>query len=180
MSRLKHVHLSFRQILLECLCAGRNKKFVVAAPHREQGDLALTEILMEFWVHLHVVSIIVEQIQLNLAVTGAVEERLIKCVCFGLDDGGIGHAVCILPFCGGEGNEALDVCTVFVSACRPVLLDGSPRCSKAVGVGIAVLRDDCCDGGWVFEGEAETCWGAVVEDIDGIFRGVVGEFFEPG
>lgn len=105
---------------------------------------------------------------------------MIKCVRFGLDDGGIRHAVCILPFCGGEGNEVFDVCAVCVSACGPVLLDGSPPCSKAVSVRIAVLRDDCCDGGWVFEGEAETRWGAIVEDIDGIFRGAVWEFFEPG
>ena len=51
----------------------------------------------------------------------------------------------------------------------PVGANGVPEGLQAFDVGVAVLADDCGDGGRVLEGEAEADWCAVVEDVDGVF-----------
>jgi hypothetical protein len=42
--------------------------------------LAVTEVLLKFWVHLYVLTIVEEEIKLDVTVAWAVEERLVEMI----------------------------------------------------------------------------------------------------
>ena len=48
----------------------------------------------------------------------------------------------------------------------PIRLDWIPAFAQSLQIGVAVLRDDCCDLLRVAQGQAEADWRAVLEDID--------------
>ena len=64
----------------ECFRAGRDEDPVIFAPDCEDRRLAVTEVLLEFWVHLYVLAIVEEEVELDVTVAWAVEERLVEMI----------------------------------------------------------------------------------------------------
>ncbi len=76
--------------------AGRREDVVVLSPDDERGRTALAEELLEARVEVDVSAVVVEEVELELDVSGTVEPRLVVRPRRGIDARGIAHPAEIL------------------------------------------------------------------------------------
>ena len=82
----------FRNIPLKGFCAGRYEEGIILTPDCEEGRLMGPEILVEFGIDRHIVAIVKMQIELNVDVPGALDERNVEGVALWRDPVWFGHA----------------------------------------------------------------------------------------
>src|SRR5437764_3629923 len=78
MAGLEQMNFGVRIVALERLRAGRQKERIVLAPHRKKRRPASANVVLEFGIERDVALIIAEQIELNLVIAGAGEQRGIQ------------------------------------------------------------------------------------------------------
>src|SRR5580698_10386858 len=94
---VEEADLRIRDVFSKRLGPRGNEERIVLAPDSQQRRLRLAEILLELRIKLHVRCIVQEQIELNVFVSGTLQQRGIQGVRFGRNDVGIGYAVRVLP-----------------------------------------------------------------------------------
>src|SRR5258708_32327840 len=97
MSSVKQLNRRARYVLLESFSSRGNKKGIVLAPNRKQRWFRLAEIFLEFRIELYVRGIVQEQIELNLFIPRAFEQRRIQCVRLRRNTLRLCNAVRVLP-----------------------------------------------------------------------------------
>jgi hypothetical protein len=80
MTPIHKFNLCILQHGFERFRAGRDEDPVVFAPDCEDWRLAVTEVLLEFWVHLYVLAVVEEEVELDVTVAWAVEEGLVEVI----------------------------------------------------------------------------------------------------
>src|SRR5262252_5876962 len=75
----------------------RRKNEIVFPPHDQRRRLVLTEVSLPLLVERRVRAVVVEELQLNLVVTGAIEQILVGRPRVGADVLDISYAVRVLP-----------------------------------------------------------------------------------
>ena len=90
MAGVEEMHLGVRIVALEGLGARRQEERIVLAPHGEQRRLVLGKIGLELGIEGDVAGIVEEEIELDLIVAGAGEQRAVQRVGLRRDLGRIG------------------------------------------------------------------------------------------
>src|SRR5215469_500154 len=127
MSRVKKLNLRVRYVFLEGFGAWRDEEGVILAPDRQQRRLRLAEIFLEFGIKLHIRCVIQEQVELNVFIAGALEQRRIQRVRLRRNTLGIRRAKRVLPtrsFCCQ--NAVAEYVSVLCSRLCPILSDRPP------------------------------------------------------
>src|SRR5262249_20400613 len=109
--------------------------------------------------------VITEQVELQLIGAGPGQVEVIEGVAVWRNQGRVGYAVRVLPVGRLGREEGAERHSVRLRRILPVGPNRSPAVTETLLVGVAVLRND---GGYplrMADGEPETCWRAVVEDV---------------
>lgn len=171
MPRVQQHQLQILDVAFVRLRAGLDEDLVVLAPDGQDRDLAVAEILLESRVQSHVGGVVLEQADLDLGLALALQQRVVEII--GLrgnvrEEGFVRHAVFVLEFGGGEGEQGFDERdAVHGRVGFPQRADRVPERAESFLVGVAVLRYDGRDGLGALEGDAECYGGSIVEDVRG-------------
>src|SRR5262249_21252819 len=104
MTGVEKVDFRVRMVALECLRTGRQEERIVLAPYGEKRRPLGADVFLEFGIERDVTLIIAEQVELDIVVTGAGEERRIQGPGIRRQQLRRRHAVGVLPL-GGFGLE---------------------------------------------------------------------------
>src|SRR5262245_18915135 len=104
--RIEEAHDRTRKIALERLGAGRQKEWIVLAPHRQQRRPVGAEVVVKLRIQRDIAGVVEEQVELDLVVARPSEQRRIERIALGRDQRLVGHAVHVLPP-GGLGRQEL-------------------------------------------------------------------------
>ena len=160
-------------LALERLPALLHEDVVVLPPHRQDGDLAFLKVRMERRVSIHVGAVVVEQVELDVEIAGALHQGPVEQVARRVDRRvGARLAEDVLALALGECERGvLDRASevrVLLAPRRgfPVRLQGGPEVLAQPGlVRVAVLRHDCGPQPRPLERDAQRRRRAVVEDV---------------
>src|SRR5215813_11675925 len=154
-----------KEVAFERLGTRREKEWIVLAPHSQQARLVGAEIRLESWVERDIALVITEQVELQLIGAGPGQVEVIEGVAVRRNQGRVGYAVRVLPVGRLGREEDAERLSVRLRRILPVGPNRRPAVTETLLVGVAVLRND---GGYplrMADGEPETCWRAVVEDV---------------
>src|ERR1700759_2198720 len=102
MAGIDEVNLGVRIVAAEGFGARRQEERIVLAPDREQVGGMLAEVGLKLGIQRHVRRVVEKQIELDLVIARAVEQRLIQRVGFRRDHRGVMRAMGVLPFGGAR------------------------------------------------------------------------------
>jgi hypothetical protein len=94
---VQQVQLNVLQITLVGRRTIGDEDLVILAPQYEHCRLVLAEVGLPLRIERHIGPVVVEEIELNLLVTGAIEEGLIVSPRVRADERQIRYAMCVLP-----------------------------------------------------------------------------------
>src|SRR6516225_12413112 len=97
MTGFEQMHFGVRTVALERVRASWQEERIVLAPHSEQWWLLGADVFLEFGVERDIALIVAEQIELDLVVARAGEERRIQRPAIRRQTLRRGHAVRVLP-----------------------------------------------------------------------------------
>lgn len=149
----------------------RHKRRIALPPDSQERDLALPKVLVEAWIEVDVSAVVIEEIELMVLLGRRAQVlEVVEGKGGGIDEGEVrsGNAGCVLVAGGVEGEYVIpEEGAGGRGGVLPERHDGVPEgVAEAFDVGVAVLRHDCVDCGWLFEGEAQGDGSTVVEDVD--------------
>src|SRR5271156_1660178 len=167
MPGVKKLNLRSGYVLPKGFGSRWQEEWVVLAPDREQGRLRFAEIFLEFRVQLDVRRVIQKQIELNLFVPRAFEQRRIQSVRLRRNTLRIRYAVGVLPARSARRQNTLaeDV-SIFWSGRGPIFADGSPGIAKPFFVRVPILRNNRRDPLGMGHRQPEPGRRAVVEHVN--------------
>ena len=158
-------------VALEGLGARLDKDLVILAPNGQYRDFAGSQVGLEVRVELHVGLVVLEQAQLDVDLTGALQEGVVELVRLGRDLRQqllVADAVRVLEFGRGEAEQAGFEHVALAGRVRfPERADRVPERTEPFYVRVSVLGDDGCDGLWALQSNAECDRGAVVKYVYG-------------
>src|SRR5688572_27693266 len=123
MSGVEQMQFGPREILEVRTCAVRREDHVVLAPDDQRRRLTLAEELLELRVQAQVRAVVVEQVELDLDIARAVQQRLIVQPGARIDPRAIGDAVEILRTRRLERGARAQYLALCLLTARPVRLD---------------------------------------------------------
>ena len=119
MAAVHEPHFRFRVVTAEGLRPGREEERIIAAPHGKGGRPVLAKPCLDGRVQRDVALIVQQQVELDLVVARAVQQRLVQGVSFGFHHSRIGDAGGV-PEQGRAGGEIPATAARFssVGACQ--------------------------------------------------------------
>src|ERR1700688_2537516 len=126
----------------EGLRAWRDEERIILTPDGQQRRLGLAKIFLEGGEQLHVVGVVEKQVQLNVHVSGPLNDCGVEWVTLRRNVIALWDTVRVL---GAEALGAQSVAENFAVLQRwfsPITLDGSPGVAKPFFIRVAILRND--------------------------------------
>ena len=158
-------------VFLECLRTCGDEDLIVLTPHGKGRRLVFAEVLLELWIGCHIISVIVEDVQLYLCVARTVNKVGVDMIRFWR----YGLRVCLavdvlrsmseinsyamrtiktcLPFDTVKAGKEADTLAGLLGSLLPVSLHRSPRLAQAVLVRVTILADDRSYALWSLQSE---------------------------
>ena len=109
-----------------------------------------------------------EQVELDVPITGAVEQHLVVQPIVGIDARDIAHAVGVLKLGGLRCDKEVERIAACGRIIRPIRLDRIPERAQTLDIGVAVLDHKCGDTLGVFEGKPIPDGRSVVHHVHGV------------
>src|ERR1700683_3499804 len=82
----------------ECFRAWRNEYPVIFAPDCKNGGLVIAEVGVKLGVHIYVLAIVEEEVELDFGISRTIEEGLVEVICFWRNGGWVLFTRCILLY----------------------------------------------------------------------------------
>ena len=158
--------LGVRQIDQKRFCTFHSEEWIVLSPDDQCSRLLLTEVLVPFGIERYVRRIVVEQVELDSVIGGAVEKVLIEGVGIRADGLGFLRSVSVLKPRGLGRKQRPNRLFGLGIPVGPEGLQRFERRADALDVRVAVLYDDALDCFGVTCGNAEPDGSAVVLNVD--------------
>src|SRR5450432_16291 len=169
-SGVENMNLSVRHIQPVPLRLAEIKRQIVLAPDHQQARLLLAHPRLPFWIGLHICSIVIKQIALDLCLGGLVEEiefigPQIRVVAF--------HIWIVPDMAGTRGRERQEIraqCTFVGRAIGPKSPPRLPDRAQALVVRDSILDDETLDSIRMGQGHAKTHGAAVILHVKRVAR----------
>src|SRR5262249_34711516 len=165
---VEQVELQVLQITFVRFRARRRKNEIVFSPHDQRRRLVLTEVSLPLRVKWRGRAVVVEELQLNIVVAGAIELILVGSPRVGADVLDVSYAVRVLPLRRFIREKLSQRLGVLSRPVFPVRLERSPEVAQPLFVGVAVLHDQGLHSLRVFYREAIADRRAVVLNVEAV------------
>src|SRR5215471_892012 len=163
---VEKVKLGTRNVLQKGLRSSDGEERIVFPPNDEHLRLLGAEVLMPFAIEGDVCSVVMEEVELDGIIPGAVEEMLIERIGIWADTAGIVRAVRVLETGGIGGEKTADWLFGVWIAIGPEGLQGFECGADPFDISVAILNDDGIDGFRVTRGDAEAYGSPVILNED--------------
>ena len=97
---IEQMELHVLQVALVRIRPGGRKDFVILAPYDQRRRLMLSKVGLPLGIKRRIATVVIEHLELNLLISGAVEQTLINVPIVGADCFRVTDAVGVLPLCG--------------------------------------------------------------------------------
>src|SRR5215469_11039950 len=115
---------------------------IVLSPRNKRRRLVIAEEILEFRVQWDIGAVVVEEVHLDVPVTGSVEPDLVERPGCRVKQGQVAHAILVLPARRLELNEEMEARAIFGCGVFPVRLDRIPEFQQPLVVCISVLHNE--------------------------------------
>ena len=166
MPGVDEMQFGVRQVLKIGRRAVGGEDLVVLAPDDQRRRLALAKERLEFRIERDVGSIVEEEVELDVLVSGAIEQRLIVAPIVRIDAGNVGHAVDILELRRFRRDEEGERGAMRFGSVGPISLDRVPESLEPFLIGVAVLHDQCGHPIGMLERQPVSDRRAVIHEVD--------------
>ena len=168
MAGIEEMQFGVRQVAQVGRRAVGGKDLVVLAPHDQRRRLPLAEERLKFRIERNVRSVVEEQVELDVLVARAVEQRLVVAPVVRIDPRDVGDAVRVLELRRLRRHEDVDRRAMRLRPVCPIGLDRIPERLEPFLIGVAVLHDEGGDALGMLEREPVADRRAVIHEIDRI------------